>query len=83
MNISELTSGDTVYVIYRNPHTQNVAQIQEASIIEDPHNPGRMSLYLFEEHFPLTDEYAMYTSYQEAEEMYNQYFDIPQDEDLY
>ncbi|TMW70286.1 transcriptional regulator SplA domain-containing protein [Alteribacter natronophilus] len=83
MNISELSSGDQVYVIYRNPHTQNVAQIQEATIVDDPFHPGQMSLFLFEEYYPLTDEYAMYRSYQEAEHEYNQYFDLPQDEDLY
>ncbi len=83
MNIQELRSGDQVYVIYRNPHAQTVAQIQEATVAEHPDHPGRLSLLLFEEYYPLSDEYAMYSSYQEAEKMYKQYFDLPVDGDLF
>ncbi|MBU9711150.1 transcriptional regulator SplA domain-containing protein [Evansella tamaricis] len=74
MDITKLQPGDTVYVICRNPHTQSVAQIQEASVVDHPDRPGRTVLFLFEEYFPLTDDYAMSTSYEEAKEMYNMYF---------
>ena len=29
-------AGDIVYVMYRNPHTYNVANIQEAAVVNDP-----------------------------------------------
>ena len=31
--------GDIVYVFYRNPHTQDVANIQEAAVVKNPENP--------------------------------------------
>ncbi|MDG5786343.1 transcriptional regulator SplA domain-containing protein [Evansella sp. AB-P1] len=74
MDITQLHSGDSVFVICRNPHTQTVAEIQEASVVEHPDHPGRTVLFLFEDYIPLTDDYALFSSYQEAEEMYNMYF---------
>ncbi|WP_096188152.1 transcriptional regulator SplA domain-containing protein [Evansella halocellulosilytica] len=83
MDIQELNNGDTVYVIFQNPYSQTAAQIQEASIVSHPERDGELSLFLFEEHYSLTDEYAMFPSYQEAEDMYRQYFDLSEDETLY
>lgn len=31
-------AGDTVYVIYRNPHAANVAHIKEAEIVHHPYH---------------------------------------------
>ena len=73
MNISQLNDGDTVYVIYRNPHTQNVAAIQEATVTTNPEDQN-LALYMYDTYYPLTDEYAMYSSFKEAEQMYEYYF---------
>ncbi|MFA9557485.1 transcriptional regulator SplA domain-containing protein [Evansella sp. AB-rgal1] len=77
MDITHLQPGDSVYVICRNPHTQTVAEIQEAAVVDHPDHPGRTVLFLFEDYMPLTDDYAMFETYQEAEEMYNTYFHEP------
>lgn len=45
MNISELHSGDNVFVIQRNPHTQSVAHIQEAHVVDNPYSPGQLALF--------------------------------------
>ncbi|ADU29680.1 transcriptional regulator SplA domain-containing protein [Evansella cellulosilytica] len=74
MDITQLHPGDSVFVICRNPHTQSVAQIQEAAIVDHPDYPGRTVLFLFDDYMPLTDDYAMFNNYEEAEEMYNLYF---------
>ncbi|UTR09178.1 transcriptional regulator [Evansella sp. LMS18] len=74
MDISHLREGDSVYVITRNPHTQSVAEIQEASVTEHPDHPGRLVMFLFEEYFPLTDDSAIFTTEEEAQKMYNVYF---------
>ncbi|MBS4177895.1 transcriptional regulator [Bacillus sp. FJAT-49731] len=68
------TPGEIVYVIYRNPHTQNVANIQEAAVVNDPDNPGQLAVFLYETYYPLTDELAIYRSEEEAETAYNYYF---------
>ncbi|SDZ19975.1 transcriptional regulator of the spore photoproduct lyase operon [Evansella caseinilytica] len=67
-------SGDQVYVIQRNPHTQSVAQIQTAHIVENPEQPGDLALFFRDEYYPLSDDLAIYDSYEEAEETYNQSF---------
>ncbi|MDQ0258029.1 transcriptional regulator of the spore photoproduct lyase operon [Evansella vedderi] len=77
MDITQLQAGDSIFVISRNPHTQSVAEIQEASVVEHPDYPGRIVLFLFEEYIPLTEDYAMFSSYQEAEDMFNMYFNEP------
>ncbi|WP_078427059.1 transcriptional regulator SplA domain-containing protein [Alkalihalobacterium alkalinitrilicum] len=74
MNIRDLQEGDSVYVIYRNPHTQNVATIQEATITSNPENPNELSLFMYDTYYPLSDEYAMYQTPDEAEQMYEYYF---------
>ncbi|MED4401838.1 transcriptional regulator SplA domain-containing protein [Metabacillus fastidiosus] len=75
---SESTSyqaGDIVYVFYRNPHVQNVANIQEAAVVNNPENPGELALFLYETYYPLTNEVAVYASAEEAEQAYEQYID--------
>lgn len=76
MNIFEpsYSPGDIVYVLYRNPHTQNVAMIQEAAIVNDPDNPGQLAVFLYETYYPLTEDMAIYRSEEEAEKAYDYYF---------
>lgn len=66
--------GDIVYVLYRNPHTQNVAMIQEAAVVNHPEHPGQLAVFLYETYYPLTDEMAVYRTADEAEAAYNYYF---------
>ncbi|GAA0328239.1 splAB operon transcriptional regulator SplA [Bacillus carboniphilus] len=66
--------GQVVYVMYRNPHTQSVATIQEAAIVNDPYHPDQLALFLFDAYYPITTELAIYTSKEEAEEAYQHYF---------
>jgi transcriptional regulator of the spore photoproduct lyase operon len=81
MYSKELHAGDQVYIIQRNPHTQSVAHIQEASIVENPYHPGELSLFFMEEYYPLTDDFALYTSYQEAEDEYTSSFSADSSDD--
>ncbi len=67
-------AGDVVYVIYRNPHTQSVANVQEAAVVHNPENPNELSLFLYETYYPLTEEVAVYSSEAEAEQAYSHYF---------
>ncbi|ONK23538.1 transcriptional regulator [Bacillus sp. VT-16-64] len=76
MNIFEppYSPGDIVYVLYRNPHTQNVAMIQEAAIVSDPDQPGQLAVFLYETYYPITEDMAIYRTEEEAEKAYNYYF---------
>lgn len=66
--------GDIVYVMYRNPHTQDVANIQTAAVVNNPENPNDLALFLYENYYPLSDEIAVYSSEEEAKNAYHYYF---------
>lgn len=66
--------GDIVFIFYRNPHTQDVANIQQAAVVTNPDNPNELALFLYETYYPLTNEVAVYSSEAEAEEVYQHYF---------
>jgi transcriptional regulator of the spore photoproduct lyase operon len=72
--VSPYNEGDTVFVFYRNPHTQDVANIQEAAVVNNPENPNELALFLYETYYPLTNEVAVYSSQDEAEQAYQHYF---------
>ncbi len=67
-------AGDIVYVMYRNPHTQDVANIQAAAVVNNPENPNGLAIFLYENYYPLSDEIAVYSSEEEARSAYNYYF---------
>lgn len=71
---SPYQAGDIVYVFYRNPHTQDVANIQEAAVVNNPESPGELALFLYETYYPLSNEVAVYTNEEEAEQAYQHYF---------
>ncbi len=74
-NVDHYQAGDIVYVFYRNPHTQNVTNIQEAAIVRNPEDPGgELALFLYETYYPLNNEIAIYTSEKEALEAYQDSF---------
>lgn len=71
---SHYQAGDIVYVFIRNPHIQNVANIQEAAVVRNPENPEELALFVYETYYPLTDDVVVYSSLSEAEEAYENYF---------
>ncbi|WP_163527260.1 transcriptional regulator SplA domain-containing protein [Halobacillus ihumii] len=75
MDIHEtFNAGEIVYVIIRNPHAQDVANVQEAAVVQDPENPGELSLFVYETYYPLTDEVAVYKTEDQAEQAYREAF---------
>ena len=55
-------AGDIVYVFYRNPHTQDVANIQAAAIVKNPESPNELAVFLYETYYPLTTEMAVFAT---------------------
>ena len=79
---SAFQPGQIVYVIIRNPHAQDVANVQEAAVVQNPDSPDELSLFLYETYYPLTDEVAVYPTANEAEFAYQEAFG-PEMEDYY
>ena len=75
--------GDIVCVIYRNPHTQNVANIQEAAVVRHPENENELALFLYETYYPLTDEIAVFKTESEAQAAYEYYFGDEEQESFF
>lgn len=74
LDIQQLSAGDNVYVIYRNPHTQNAITIHEATVTENPEDENELALFMHETYYPLRKDYALFQSREEAEQMYEYYF---------
>ena len=74
MDYTNYSAGDVVYVFYRNPHTQDVANIQAAAVVNNPENPNELALFLYETYYPLSNEMAVYSSEEEANQAYNYYY---------
>lgn len=70
----DLKVGDIVYIFIRNPHIQDVANIQEAAVVKNPDHPDELAVFVYETYYPITEEMAIYSSRSEAEEAYRQYF---------
>jgi transcriptional regulator of the spore photoproduct lyase operon len=67
-------AGDIVYVFYRNPHTQDVANIQAAAVVNNPEKVDELALFLYETYYPLSNELAVYATEEEANQAYNYYY---------
>jgi transcriptional regulator of the spore photoproduct lyase operon len=67
-------AGDIVYVFYRNPHTQDVANIQAAAVVNNPERQNELALFLYETYYPLSSEMAVYTTEEEANQAYDYYY---------
>nr|WP_259548804.1 transcriptional regulator SplA domain-containing protein [Heyndrickxia oleronia] len=72
--------GEVVYVIIRNPHAQDVANVQQAAVVQNPESPNQLALFLHETYYPLTDEFAVFPSESEAEQAYQEAFGFTEDE---
>jgi transcriptional regulator of the spore photoproduct lyase operon len=70
----EYRAGDIVYLFYRNPHTQDVANIQAAAVVNSPDNANELALFLYETYYPLSSEMAIYSTEEEAEQAYHYYY---------
>jgi transcriptional regulator of the spore photoproduct lyase operon len=67
-------AGDIVYVFYRNPHTQDVANIQAAAVVNNPEKNDELALFLYETYYPLTNDMAVYSTEEEANQAFNYYY---------
>lgn len=67
-------AGDIVYVFYRNPHTQDVANVQAAAVVNNPQKEDELALFLYETYYPLSNEMAVYSTEEEANQAYNYYY---------
>jgi transcriptional regulator of the spore photoproduct lyase operon len=66
----DLKAGDEVYVIYNNPHTASVSNVKQAEIVQHPHDPNRLSLFLHETFHVIEDDDAFFASEESAEAAY-------------
>ncbi|KGX87889.1 transcriptional regulator [Pontibacillus litoralis JSM 072002] len=74
MDPKEVQQGDDVYIIYRNPHTPTVANIKQAEIVQHPHQPNDVALFLHETFHVIEENDALFTSQEAAERAYQQLF---------
>ncbi|MDY0410225.1 transcriptional regulator SplA domain-containing protein [Paracerasibacillus soli] len=73
----EIRPGEVVYLIIRNPHAQDVAHVQQAAVVEDPERPNQLALFVHETYYPMSDEFAIFKTEEEAEEAYTDAFGTP------
>ncbi|MFJ8512070.1 transcriptional regulator SplA domain-containing protein [Lysinibacillus xylanilyticus] len=74
MKQQQYNAGDIVYIFYRHPSIEEVANIQEATVVNNPDNPQELALFLFETYYPLTNDVLIFGSEMDAEQAYHQYF---------
>ena len=82
-SMSSYKPGQIVYIIIRNPHAQDVANVQQAAVVQNPDNPDQLSLFVYETYYPLTEEVAVYSSAEEAEFAYQEAFGLTEPEGFY
>lgn len=75
--------GDVVHVIIRNPHAQDIANVQQAAVVQDPDNPSELALFFHESYYPLSDDFAIYATEEEAESVYTEAFGFNETEEFY
>ncbi|MEN2767430.1 transcriptional regulator SplA domain-containing protein [Ornithinibacillus sp. 16A2E] len=75
--------GEVVYIIIRNPHAQDVAQVQQAAVVENPENPSEIALFAHETYYPFSEEFAVFKSEEEAEMAYKDAFSNPEEFEEY
>lgn len=66
--------GEIVYIIIRNPHAQDVAHVQQAAIVQHPEQPNKLALFSHDNYYPLTNEFAIFSTEKEAEVAYQEAF---------
>lgn len=83
MDTQSFTPGEIVYIIIRNPHAQDVANVQQAAVVQNPNNSNELALFIHESYYPLTEELAVFKSEIEAEQSYYEAFGLPEEGGLY
>lgn len=83
MQNETFTPGEVVYMIIRNPHAQDVAQVQQAAIVNHPEDPDQLALFAHETYYPLSEDFAIYKSEHEAEQAYQEVFGTSDSEEFY
>ncbi|MFD2115568.1 transcriptional regulator SplA domain-containing protein [Paenibacillus yanchengensis] len=73
--------GDIVYILYRNPHVQDVANVQAAAVVSHPQNADELAIFLYDTYYPLTEEVAVFATEQEAEQAFQDSFGFSMTED--
>jgi transcriptional regulator of the spore photoproduct lyase operon len=81
--MSSYRPGQIVHIIIRNPHAQDVANVQQAAVVQNPDNPDQLSLFVYETYYPLTEEVAVYSSAEDAEFAYQEAFGFTEPEGYY
>lgn len=66
--------GEVVYMIIRNPHAQDVAQVQQVAIVQHPEDPNKLALFAHDNYYPFTEEFAIFPTEAEAEQAYQEAF---------
>lgn len=74
MKQQQYNAGDIVYIFYQHPHIQEVVNIQEAKVVNNPDHPNELALFLLETYYQITNDILIYTSEMDAEQAYHQYF---------
>jgi len=74
MKQQQYSAGDIVFIFYQHPSIQEVVNIQEAAVVNNPDNPNELALLLFDSYYPLTNDMLIFTSVMDAEQAYHQYF---------
>ncbi|OEH93354.1 transcriptional regulator SplA domain-containing protein [Bacillus solimangrovi] len=72
-------SGDEVFVIYHNPHTASVANIKKAEIVQHPHEPNGVALFLHETFHTIEDDDALFATEQDAARAYEDLYNVKYD----
>jgi transcriptional regulator of the spore photoproduct lyase operon len=75
INVNEAKAGDEVYVIYHNPHTPTVANIKAAELVQHPHDPNRLALFLNDSFHLIEEDDALFTSEASAEKAFNEMYE--------
>lgn len=75
--------GEIVYIIIRNPHAQDVAHVQQAAIVQNPENPNELALFAHDNYYPISEDFAIFTSEEEAEAAYQEAFGMVDEGDFY
>ncbi len=70
--------GDEVYVIYNNPHTASVSNVKKAELVQHPHDPQRLALFLHETFHLIEEDDALFSSEEAAETALEELYDDEQ-----
>lgn len=68
------SKGDIVYVLIRNPHVQDVANVQQAAIVQHPEQPNKLALFSHENYYPLSNDFVIFSTEAAAELAYEEAF---------